>query len=338
MIRELPFDLVDGRAVHEIVTSSPARCMDIVEEAYRRHSAGAAVCPPSLFLLPPESPGCRVIALPAALGDGRPAGIKWIASYPSNLASGLTRASAVIILNSPETGFPFALLEGSVISAARTAASAVLAAKRINDKRHVRTLGIIGTGLIARWVYRFLIGTGWTIERVRLFDNDINQADRFAEMETSADPERDVVVDTSKERTLSCSDLILFTTVAREPHVHDPDLFSHAPLVLHLSLRDLAPEIVLAATNVVDDRTHVLTASTSLHLAHQKTGDDSFIHGDMMDLLAGAVSFESGKPVVFSPFGLGALDIAVAAWIHEEARSRRASRTIPDFFGDAHLR
>ena len=41
-------------------------------------------------------------------------------------------------------------------------------------------------------------------------------------------------------------------------------------LVLHVSLRDLAPEILLTATNIVDDVEHCQKASTSTHLAEQR--------------------------------------------------------------------
>jgi len=65
----------------------------------------------------------------------------------------------------------------------------------------------------------------------------------------------------------------LFTTVASKPHITDGTLFEHNPLVLHVSLRDLAPEILLNSQNVVDDIDHVMKANTSPHLAEQKTGN-----------------------------------------------------------------
>src|SRR6266581_4717865 len=121
--------IINGKTVFDIIRSDRAGCIDVVRDAYLAHAQGQSVNPDSNFLKFPEKPDCRIIALPAYLGNGvGVAGLKWIASYPGNIRRGFPRASAVLVLNSYETGYPFAILESSIISAARTAASATLAA------------------------------------------------------------------------------------------------------------------------------------------------------------------------------------------------------------------
>ena len=83
------------------------------------------------------------------------------------------------------------------------------------------------------------------------------------------------------------SDLVVFATVAARPHVQEVAWFAHHPVVLHVSLRDLAPEILLASTNVVDDVEHCLKAGTSPHLVEQRTGSRDFLAGTLVDVLTG---------------------------------------------------
>src|SRR2546428_8259823 len=173
--------IINGKIVFDIIRAHRADCIDIVRDAYLAHTHGQSVNPDSYFLRFPEKPDCRIIALPAYLGDGfHVAGLKWIASFPGNVQRGFPRASAVLVLNSYETGYPFAILESSIISAARTAASAVLAAYWLNGRsRRSRSLGIVGTGFIARYVYDFLNDTGWEFEDVRLYDTSPVESEKF---------------------------------------------------------------------------------------------------------------------------------------------------------------
>ena len=76
---------------------------------------------------------------------------------------------------------------------------------------------------------------------------------------------------------------------------------SHHPVVLHVSLQDLAPQILLASTNVVDDVEHCLKADTSPHLVEQLTGNRDFLAGTLDEVMAGRVSVPADQPVVFSP-------------------------------------
>ena len=136
----------------------------------------------------------------------------------------------------------------------------------------------------------------------------------------------------SAEALIRSSDLVVFATIAGVPHVHDVSWFDHNPLVLHVSLRDLAPEILLASTNVVDDVEHCLKANTSPHLVEQRTGNRDFLAGTLDDVMAGRVTVPADRPVVFSPFGLGVLDLAVGKYVYDEIARLGELNVIEDFF------
>src|SRR5207245_9140880 len=110
-----------------------SECIHMVRDAYLAHADGQSFNPDSYFLQFPDKPDCRIIALPAYLGKNFDvAGLKWIASYPANIQRGFPRASAVLVLNSSETGYPFAILESSITSAARPAHCASLPGHWLN--------------------------------------------------------------------------------------------------------------------------------------------------------------------------------------------------------------
>lgn len=113
-----------------------------------------------------------------------------------------------------------------------------------------------------------------------------------------------------------------------------PALFDHHPLVLHISLRDLAPEILLDAVNIVDDIWHCLKANTSPHLVEQRTGNRDFLAGTLDDVMTGQVHIPPDRTVVFSPFGLGVLDLAVGKHVYDAVLAAGELTVIGDFFHD----
>jgi ornithine cyclodeaminase len=331
-----PFAVISGAQVQGALKGREKEIVELVENTYRLHGARDSVNPPSYFLRFPDRPNSRIIALPASIGGQvRVDGLKWISSFPDNVAAGIPRASAVLILNDHDTGYPFACLESSVISATRTAASAAAAAAWLSRGRPRPTrVGFFGVGLIARYIHTFLAGTGWSFDEIGVHDLSAESAAGYRGYLEQSGAAGRITVHDSAEELIRSSDLVVFATVAGRPHVHDPSWFAHNPLVLHVSLRDLAPEILLASANVVDDVEHCLKADTSPHLAEQLTGNRDFLSGTLADVMAGRVSVPVDRPVIFSPFGLGVLDLAVGKFVYDEVVRSGELHVVEDFFSE----
>lgn len=326
--------LVDGESVAEALAGREAAVVDAVQSAYLTHARGASSLPHSLFLNFPDAPANRIIALPAYLGGAQQlAGLKWIASFPGNLKEGLDRASALLILNSTDTGRPYAIVEASIISARRTAASAALAARHLWSPREGAHVAVIGCGLIAFEVLRFLHHTVRRLDRVVAYDLADDRADAFTSRCRATIEDAAFTTAGSLADAVVGADLVVFATTAGTPHVHDPTLFAPGATILHISLRDLAPEVILAFDNVVDDVDHVCRAATSVHLAEQRTGNRTFIRTTIADVASGAaVGRRSASDViVFSPFGLGVLDLAVAQLVVANVMESGTGVWLPSF-------
>ena len=193
-------------------------------------------------------------------------------------------------------------------------------------------MGFFGVGLIARYIHTFLAGTGWTFDEIGVHDLSADSAAGFRGYLEQSGVTGRITVHQNAEQLIRSSDLVVFATIAGEPHVSDLSWFEHNPLVLHVSLRDLTPQILLASTNIVDDVEHCLKASTSPHLAEQLTGSRDFLAGTLDDVMAGRVTVPAGQPAVFSPFGLGVLDLAVGKYVYDEVTRSGELHVIDEFF------
>lgn len=325
-----PFHVVDGQTVARLLAADPGACIEDVQRAYLEHHAGRSINPDSYFLRFPDAPANRIIALPASL-SGAPAvsGIKWISSFPGNIQSGLQRASAVLILNDAHTGYAYACLEASRISAMRTAASAVLAARWIQGQRkQVKRLAIIGAGFIARTILDLFVSDGWALGEVMIHDPHAESA--RALLAHAANQHRLETRLVGLDDALD-ADLLLFATTAPAPYVLE-QRFRADQVLLNISLRDLGPEIIASANNLLDDVEHCLKAQTSPDLAVQRYQERSFITGTLAQLMLGQVQLDPERPTIFSPFGLGVLDLAVGQRLYRQALAEGSALPVPQFF------
>ncbi len=329
------FHVVPGSAVKGAIDGNRQKVFEAVEAAYRLHAAGESINPNSYFLRYPDNPTARIIALPAHLGgEVKKSGIKWISSFPANRAGNLARASAVQILNDPTTGYPLACIEASLISATRTAVSAALAAEHMSPAPFEGTLSVIGTGVIARSTIEWLLFRDWKFRTISLYDVDRQEANHFATWLRDQQG-LEAELHSSLEAALRDASLILFTTTALKPYLADEKLFAHSPTVLHLSLRDISVNVILASQNIVDDVEHCLKANTSLHLAETVRGSRDFIGGTLVDVLDGKLEPDPGRARIFSPFGLGILDIAVSDVVLQDSITSGTALAMPDFFSNS---
>ena len=328
------FYVVPGSTVKSVIESHRNQIFDAVRAAYHLHASGESINPDSYFLRYPKNPSARIIALPAHLGGSvQKSGIKWISSFPHNKSGNLARASAVLIVNDATTGYPLACIEASLISSTRTAASAALAAEHISPKPFAGTLGVVGTGIIARTTVEWLLFRNWQFSKIALYDVEPHEAERFSNW-LRGEHQLKAEIKTSFEEVIRNSSLILFTTTALAPYVADESLFKHTPTVIHLSLRDICVNVILASQNIVDDVDHCLKAGTSLHLAETAVGNRAFVSGTLVDVLNEKCALD-GRTRIFSPFGLGVLDLSVGDFVLKTAIESNSAIALPDFFSNS---
>jgi len=320
--------IVSGSMVRSILDGREDLVLDAVTNAYLAHASGQTRSPRTQPLF---TSGGRFFAMPASIDDAQPiVGVKWVGSFVGNLTAGGERASATLIVNDAITGRPVALVDGTLISAKRTAAGAAIALRLLATPGPLGSLGLVGCGPINYEVLRF-VNHVLPVTRVQLVDLDPDRVEAFAARVRAEFPAVTPVASTLDE-VLESAEAVSFATNTSVPHIHSvPD---RPFVILHLSLRDLAPAVIAGAYNIVDDVEHVCSARTSVHLASEELGHTGFIRGTIADLLSGALRYERpAGPTIVSPFGMAILDLAVLRAVMALTENHPQLTRVPNFRG-----
>src|SRR3954471_4483624 len=105
----------------------------------------------------PRPPASLTGAMPALLrgtsvdGEHDLLGIKWVTGFPGNRERGMDAIHATVVLNSPVTGEPLAILDGAPITAERTAAVSGIVLREWWPQAPVpASVAIVGAGVQGR--------------------------------------------------------------------------------------------------------------------------------------------------------------------------------------------
>ncbi|WP_239618153.1 2,3-diaminopropionate biosynthesis protein SbnB [Cohnella mopanensis] len=264
-------------------------------------------------------PGNRIIAMPSFVGGSTDiSGIKWIASFPGNVAQGKPRAHSTIILNDPADGVPVAILNSGLLSELRTAAvSAVMlrpffALRRLSRYR----VGMIGWGPIGRRQLEMVLAMfGDKVDSIRLHDvRGIDPA--------TLDPQWRVmsVVASDWQEVYRHSDIVFTCTSSTERYIDEPPL--PGSLLMNISLREYTPQNVRSVKAiVVDNWQEVCRENTDIEQLHTQAGlteRDTVSLRNVVYERALEVAAPS-EPIFFNPMGMAAFDMTLAAYYWREA-------------------
>src|SRR5579859_2389376 len=161
------------------------RALEVVGQAHALFAQGEVRHPHKVVLrqrdtAESEAQG-RFNALFAAIGGPvRAMGMKWIGSFPANRERGLPRASALIILNCPDTGMPVAVMDGTLISAMRTGAMTALGVRYLAPRK-TRKIGVVGAGVQSRTQILGLYTVFPKVEEIALVNREISKAEALAD-------------------------------------------------------------------------------------------------------------------------------------------------------------
>lgn len=294
-----------------------------LREALVLHAEGKTVQPLKPYLRVNGKAGHiadRIIAMPAHVGDPGMSGLKWIGSKHDNpQRAGRERASAVIVLNDPATNYPVAVLEGSLISAWRTAAVTALAARHL-ARKDFTTVALIGCGVIGTTQITALLQQFDHVETVHLYDsNDAAARALAAKLPVSA------VVAASAEDAVRAGDVVVPCTVTDQPYIR-AEWLKPGTFLSNVSIMDVHKEVFLAADKVVVDDWD--QSNREKKIINQLVLEGKFsreqLHAELGEILAGSRPGRESddETIVLNPMGMAVEDIACATEVYRRAVDR----------------
>jgi ornithine cyclodeaminase/alanine dehydrogenase-like protein (mu-crystallin family) len=136
-----------SRADVEKVNLPMPAILRLLEQAFMEKGHGRVEMPPKPGIH--TMPDAFIHAMPAYIPSLKSAGIKWVSGYPGNFQRGLPYITGLIILNDPDTGIPYAIMDCTWITAQRTGAASALSAKYL-ARPESESVAILACGVQGR--------------------------------------------------------------------------------------------------------------------------------------------------------------------------------------------
>ena len=334
--KAIEFLYLDQEAVLAADLLNMPRAMRVVGQAQALFVEGKVRHPHKVVLRQEDSAESedqgRFNALFASIGGTvRAMGMKWIASFPANREHGLPRASALIILNCPDTGMPLAVMDGTLISAMRTGAMTALGLYYLAP-RSTRKVGMIGAGVQSRTqilgIYTAIPG----VEEIALTNRDMARAESVAD-ECRRLWGAPVCAVASIDEALCDADLALTITTAREPLMFARHIKPGA-LTVQLAGHECEFALIRQCQKIVTDDWEVVKhrgIMTPAIMHQQGLLHDGDIHGNLGELILGIKpGRESDRERIhYAHMGMGLDDVALAWAVYQTARERGLGIPLP---------
>jgi N-[(2S)-2-amino-2-carboxyethyl]-L-glutamate dehydrogenase len=326
--KAVDFVYLDQQAVLDAGVLDMGRAMQVVARVMSAFEHGKVRQPSKVVLRKGNDPQSevngRINGLCAFVDHETPSmGMKWVASFPRNRERGLPRASALIILNSPDTGFPIAMMDGTIISAMRTGACTGLGA-RFLAPRKTRKIGMVGAGVQARTQLLGLYTALPQVEQIAVWNRTPERGHLFVE-ECRRRWNAPVARTETIAEALADADVVLTITTADQPII-PARYIKPGALTIQLSGHECEFEVVKQCSKIVVNNWDACKhrgIRTPAVMYQQGLLRDEDIYCSLGDLLLGRKPGRESEDerIHFTPDGMGSTDVALAFDVYQRARN-----------------
>jgi len=319
--------------VKQLLTMKDA--IELIEAAFLEKGLKRVQMPPKPYLFFKKYNGDLRI-MPSYLEGLDEAGVKLVNAHPNNPEKyGLPTVMATILLFDPKTGAPVCIMDGTWITAMRTAAATGIATKYL-ARKDAKTVGMIGAGYQAPFQLEALREV-MEVELVKVYARRKDRVEKFAE-EMRAKLGLDVEAMGTAEDAVKGADVLVMVTTSRAPVVNDEWVAEG----MHINgvgadapgKQELDPRILKRAKIIVDDWEQAChSGEVNVPLAKGEiTRED--IYGELGEIVAGLRPGRTSDEeiTIFDSTGLSIQDVITGWHVLRMAERRGMGREIPALY------
>ena len=159
-VQNVPIEIkfIAREVVEEMIQQDSTLPLEIVEKAFKRRMDGSVLSPDKISQIFNQETQERINCLVATLLDEQVCGVKWVSVFPPNSEKQLLNVTGVIVLSSLLIGYPLAIIDGTYVTAVRTAAVGAVGAvgAKYLSRPDSKIVGFIGSGEQARMHFRMI--------------------------------------------------------------------------------------------------------------------------------------------------------------------------------------
>ncbi len=291
-----------------------------VENAFRDHGLGRTLMPPKSYLYFTKYGG-DLRTMPACLENLGAAGVKIVNVHPKNPSKGLPTVMALLVLNSPETGAPIAVMGATYLTNMRTGAAGAIAAKYL-ARPESKVVGMIGAGAQARTQ---LLGLSriFNVEKVIVSNRSIESSKAFVK-DVQAFLKCDYHTTINRQEACDC-DILITTTPARAPVVKSswvkPGTHINAIGADAKGKQELESALTKRAKVVVDDMTQAVHSGEVNVPISEGALKPEEIYAQIGEVLTGAKPGRTSNDeiTIFDSTGLAIQDVSTGTTVYKRA-------------------
>lgn len=291
-----------------------------VENAFKDHGLAKTQMPPKSYLYF-QKYGGDLRSMPAYLEGLDLAGVKIVNVHPGNHGFGLPTVMALLVLNSPKTGAPQAVMGATHLTNMRTGAAGAIAARAL-ARPNSKVVGMVGAGAQAR-TQLLALSRVFKIEKVIVSNRSLESSTAFVN-DARSFLECDYHPTIDRQEACDC-DILVTTTPVRSPVVKEawvrPGTHINAIGADAKGKQELESSLTKKAKVVVDDLAQAAHSGEVNVPISEGVLRPEDVYAELGEILVGKNPGRTSDEeiTIFDSTGLAIQDVATGAVVYRRA-------------------